>query len=438
MVFISPPYPSVFFYYNCNKRGSQCIKYRFFCTNDGFYASINLFRLWGKQLTSQKKFAIILYGTALLSKEGKGKTCGRPFLDLFLSGRKWKPFYVCLTFLQEKSKIMKRILLIATGGTIVSRLGKNGLTPQIRAEELLHYVPDTIRFCEVTALQLMNLDSTNMCPRDWEIVARAVRENYERYDGFVICHGTDTLAFTAAVLSYMIQNSPKPIVLTGSQKPIDLEITDARTNLSDSLLYASDDGSSGVVIVFDGKVIAGTRAKKTRTKSYNAFSSINYPCLAVIREGKILRYQTEKEKGGPLFFESLDSRVGVFKLIPGMPSDILDYYFKLFDAVIIESFGAGGIPDAPYYHFTEIIERWQGQGKILVMCTQVTNEGSDMGVYEVGKGAKNKFGFLETYDMTLEAAVTKLMWILSLTRDPEKVKKLFYTPVDHDILYPAL
>lgn len=333
---------------------------------------------------------------------------------------------------------MKRILLIATGGTIVSRLGKNGLTPQIRAEELLRYVPDTVRFCEVTALQLMNLDSTNMCPRDWEIIARAVRENYGSYDGFVICHGTDTLAFTAAVLSYMIQNSPKPIVLTGSQKPIDLEITDARTNLSDSLLYASDDGSSGVVIVFDGKVIAGTRAKKTRTKSYNAFSSINYPCLAVIREGKILRYQTEKEEGGPRFFEGLDSRVGVFKLIPGMPSDILDYYFRLFDAVIIESFGAGGIPDAPYYHFSEIIGRWQGQGKILVMCTQVTNEGSDMGVYEVGKGAKNKFGFLETYDMTLEAAVTKLMWILSLTRVPEEVKKLFYTPVNRDLLYPAL
>ena len=333
---------------------------------------------------------------------------------------------------------MKRILLIATGGTIVSRAGKNGLAPQIRAEELLRYVPDTVRFCEVTALQLMNLDSTNMCPRDWETIAQAVRENYDRYDGFVICHGTDTLAFTAAALSYMIQQSPKPIVLTGSQKPVDLEITDAKTNLSDSLLYASDDRSSGVVIVFDGKVIAGTRAKKTRTKSYNAFSSINYPCLAVIREGNILRYREETKGDKPLFYEKLDSRVGVFKLIPGMPSDILDYYFRLFDAVVIESFGTGRIPDAPYYHFADVIERWQGAGKILVMCTQVTNEGSDMGVYEVGKSVKNRFGFLETYDMTLEAAVTKLMWILSLTHECGEVRRLFYTPVDHDLLYPAL
>lgn len=157
---------------------------------------------------------------------------------------------------------MKKIFLIATGGTIVSKIGKNGLTPQIQAEELLQYVPQCRKFCEVETLQLMNLDSTNMCPRDWEIIAGAIRSHYEDFDGFVICHGTDTLAFTAAVLSYMIQNSPKPVVLTGSQKPIDLEITDARTNLADSLLYASDDDSSGVSIVFDGKVIAGTRAKK--------------------------------------------------------------------------------------------------------------------------------------------------------------------------------
>ncbi len=332
---------------------------------------------------------------------------------------------------------MKKILLIATGGTIVSRIGKNGLTPQIQAEELLRYVPQCREFCKVQTLQLMNLDSTNMCPRDWEIIAGAICSHYKEFDGFVICHGTDTLAFTAAVLSYMIQNSPKPVVLTGSQKPIDLEITDARTNLADSLLYASDDDSSGVSIVFDGKVIAGTRAKKMRTKSYNAFSSINYPCLAVIRDGNILRYNQAKLQGEPIFYEKLDSRVGVFKLIPGVPSDILDYYFRLFDAVVIESFGTGGIPDAPYYRFAEIIEKWRNLGKILVMCTQVTNEGSDMSVYEVGKSVKNKFGLLETYDMTLEAAVTKLMWILSLTHDRDEVRKLFYTPVNYDILYPV-
>jgi L-asparaginase, type I len=330
---------------------------------------------------------------------------------------------------------MKRILLIATGGTIVSKLGKNGLKPGMNAEELLRYVPQSRRFCNVTALQLMNIDSTNMCPRDWETIASAVFEHYGQYDGFVICHGTDTLAFTAAVLSYMIQNSPKPIVLTGSQRPIDREDTDARTNLLDSLAYASDERSSGVSIVFDGKVIAGTRAKKTRTKSYNAFSSINFPELAAVRDGRVIRYNEQRCVGEPRFFRKLNSKVGVFKLIPGVPSDILDYYFQLFDAVVIESFGAGGIPDGEYYTFGEIIERRVREGKILVMCTQVPNEGSDMCVYEVGQSAKSRFEVLETYDMTLEAAVTKLMWILSLTHDRREVEALFYETVNFDILY---
>lgn len=330
---------------------------------------------------------------------------------------------------------MKKILLVATGGTIVSKLGEHGLTPKMSGEELLRYVPGCRDFCEVSALQLMNIDSTNMCPRDWETIAAAIHAHYEEYDGFVVCHGTDTLAFTAAVLSYMIQNSPKPIVLTGAQKPIDLDITDAKTNLMDSLIYAADDRSSGVVLVFDGNVIAGTRAKKTKTKSYNAFSSINFPVLAVMRDGRIIRYRDCKQEGMPVFHLHLNSKVGVFKLIPGVPSDILDYYFKLFDAVVIESFGAGGIPDADYYRFGEIIERWEKKGKILVMCTQVPNEGSDMSVYEVGKYAKSRFGFLETYDMTLEAAVTKLMWILSETTEKKEVERLFYTTVNFDLLY---
>lgn len=211
---------------------------------------------------------------------------------------------------------MKRILLIATGGTIVSKLGKNGLKPGMNAEELLRYVPQSRRFCNVTALQLMNIDSTNMCPRDWETIASAVFEHYGQYDGFVICHGTDTLAFTAAVLSYMIQNSPKPIVLTGSQRPIDREDTDARTNLLDSLAYASDERSSGVSIVFDGKVIAGTRAKKTRTKSYNAFSSINFPELAAVRDGRVIRYNEQRCAGEPRFFPEAEQQSGRLQADP--------------------------------------------------------------------------------------------------------------------------
>ena len=325
---------------------------------------------------------------------------------------------------------MKRILLIATGGTIASTEDGNGLSPALTGEELAQSVPEISGLCELDVVQPMNIDSTNMRPSDWMQIRDVIVEGYADHDGFVILHGTDTMSYTAAALSYLIQDSPKPIVLTGSQRPIDREDTDARTNLLDSLAYASDERSSGVSIVFDGKVIAGTRAKKTRTKSYNAFSSVDYPEIGVIRDGKLIRYP-----GEPRFFRKLNSKVGVFKLIPGVPSDILDYYFQLFDAVVIESFGAGGIPDGEYYTFGEIIERRVREGKILVMCTQVPNEGSDMCVYEVGQSAKSRFEVLETYDMTLEAAVTKLMWILSLTHDRREVEALFYETVNFDILY---
>ena len=136
----------------------------------------------------------------------------------------------------------KNILLIATGGTIASKKSDNGLKPQISPEELMQYIPQVKDICDFHAVQLINLDSSNMEPKHWKMMVHTIRENYEKYDGFVIAHGTDTMAYTAAALSYMIQNSKKPIVITGAQKPIDLEITDAKSNLLDSFLYASDEG----------------------------------------------------------------------------------------------------------------------------------------------------------------------------------------------------
>ena len=124
----------------------------------------------------------------------------------------------------------KNILLIATGGTIASQKSEHGLAPLIQAKEILSYIPDVSQFCNPDAIQLCNIDSTNMEPRHWKEMVRAIRDNYDKYDGFVLAHGTDTMAYTAAALSYMIQNSCKPIVITGAQKSIDLEITDAKTN----------------------------------------------------------------------------------------------------------------------------------------------------------------------------------------------------------------
>ena len=167
--------------------------------------------------------------------------------------------------------------------TIASRQTKDGLAPGLTPEDILSYIPAVKNVCEVQTKQVCNLDSTNVTPEHWKMMVKAVEDNYAYYDGFVICHGTDTLAYTAAALSYMIQNSAKPIVVTGAQKPINMDVTDAKTNLLDSFIYAADDDSQGVNLVFDGKVIVGTRAKKEHAKSYNAFSSINFRILQLFR-----------------------------------------------------------------------------------------------------------------------------------------------------------
>ena len=329
----------------------------------------------------------------------------------------------------------KKILMIATGGTIASGKSADGLTPKLTSEELLSFVPEICEFCEPHSVQPMNIDSTNIGADDWLVIEDIIEKNYDLFDGFVICHGTDTMAYTAAVLSYLIQNSPKPIVITGSQKPIDMEITDAKTNLSDSFRYCASKYASGVQIVFDGKVIKGTRAKKTRSKSYNAFSSINYPYTAIIQDGRVMQYDKTRRNGKPKFYRALDRKVGLFKLIPGANPLILDKYFELHDAVIIESFGTGGIPSGEKFGFYDIIEKWRKKGKILVMCTQVVNEGSDMTVYKVGKSLKERYGFLESYDMTPEAVLAKLMWLLAAKKRRADVKRLFYKTVAEDILY---
>ena len=330
---------------------------------------------------------------------------------------------------------MKNILMIGTGGTIASEMTPSGLTPELNSTQLLSFVPRIGEMCHVDCVQLYSLDSTNIRPSHWLGVARAVRENYDRYDGFVISHGTDTMAYTAAALSYLIQGSPKPIVLTGAQKPIWFDGTDSKRNLTDAFLYACR-GCGGVQIVFNGKVILGTRARKTCSKSFQAFSSVNYPDLAVVQDEHLLQYMRCACYPSPVFYDALDDKVGLLKLIPGTPAAVLEFMLDRFDGLVIESFGVGGLPeyegDASYF---DIIHRGIARGKLVVMTTQVPNEGSNLAVYHVGGRLKSALRLLEAYDMTTEAAVAKLMWIMGQTRDFDEAERLFYRPVARDILY---
>ena len=327
----------------------------------------------------------------------------------------------------------KKVLLIGTGGTIASEPGENGLVPELTSEQLLRYIPGISKICHVDCMQLFSLDSTNIMPSHWVEMAKAVREHYDDYDGFVISHGTDTMAYTAAALSYLIQRSPKPIVLTGAQKPIGFETTDSKQNLRDAFAVAASD-MAGVMLVFNGKIILGTRVRKTRSKSFEAFSSINYPLLGMMQDGRLIRYIRPECGQAPVFYDGLNDRVAVLKLIPGLDCDAAAYLLEKNDALIIESFGAGGLPAYEAGDYFQTVKAGLDAGKTVVMTTQVENEGSDLSVYHVGTAVKRNLPVLEAYDMTIEAVTAKLMWILSQTKDRKEVARLFYQPVASDIL----
>ena len=299
---------------------------------------------------------------------------------------------------------MKRVLMIGTGGTIASEMTGAGLVPELTTDQFLKYVPAVRELCDVTCRQVCNIDSTNMSPAYWLEIARAIREAYSSFDG---------------------------------QKPINMDITDSKTNLLDSFVCACDGRIPGVQIVFGGAVILGTRARKTYSKSFGAFSSINYPVLGVVQDNCLVPYIRPQAQAEPVFYDALNSRVALLKLIPGASAGQLRFLLDENDAVILESFGVGGVPSGETGEFYEVIRKASAKGKTVVVTTQVQNEGSDLSIYNVGHSLKNSLGVLEAFDMTTEAVVAKLMWLLALTDDPNEVQKLFYTPVANDILRGA-
>lgn len=353
---------------------------------------------------------------------------------------------------------MRKILILTTGGTIASVQSPDGLVPGITSEQLRAYLPQIGPEIAIEICPVFHIDSTDMTADHWVAIAEAVQRSYDEYDGFVITHGTDTMAYSAAILSYMIQNADKPIVLTGAQRPIGFEITDAKSNLQDSILYAADPRSRGVQIVFAGKVIAGTRARKVRSMSYAAFASINLPEIAEINNGRIIRYLTDEDfcnpdparrqdqaqepdrsanppDSGVRFSTRLNPNVFLLKLTPGMDPRLLPEIFRLYDAVVIESFGAGGIPQSLEQTLSEELNKYSPEEKVLAMTTQVTYEGSHLETYEVGRRIADRFQLLEARDMTLETAVAKLMWILADAEQTwEQIRSRFYTPIAKDTL----
>ena len=214
--------------------------------------------------------------------------------------------------------------------------------------------------------------------------------------------------------------------------------TDAKLNVYQSLLYAADDRSRDVSVVFGGAVIAGTRARKQRTMSFNAFSSVNFPEVALIRNDRIVRAgapmttraQGEGGASAPLVYDRLDERVCVLKLMPGMNPELFSLLARDYDALILETFGVGGVP--AYGGFQRALFDWVDAGRTLVLTTQVPEEGCDLGVYEVGRAFAEHPGILDGGDMTTEALVAKTMWARGQASDADEVRALFGRVVNHD------
>lgn len=330
------------------------------------------------------------------------------------------------------------LLVIYTGGTIgmVADEVSGSLHP-FNFEHLAEQIPEIKKLgCRIESISFDPLiDSSNMKPQVWVELAQIIEGRYKDFDGFVILHGTDTMAFTASALSFMLENLSKPVILTGSQLPMGVLRTDGKENFITALEIAASkiNGKAlvpEVCVYFEYQLYRGNRTHKFNAEHFEAFRSVNYPVLA--RAGIEIKYDFQAiHPASDQEFKigtRLDTNIAVLRIFPGISSQTVEATLKIpgLKALIIETYGSGNAPTDEW--FLSLLEEAVSNGLIVCNITQCRGGSVQMGIYETGLGLE-KAGVISGHDMTIEAAITKLMYLLGSNYLAETVKYQFQTPL---------
>ena len=317
----------------------------------------------------------------------------------------------------------KRILLLTTGGTIASLAGSDGLEPH-RSDVMERELNQLRTYYDITVEDVMCLDSSNIRPAEWQTLAKSIFEKRTGFDGIVVSHGTDTMAYSASAISFMLPNIDLPVVFTGSQLPLADMLSDGPENLRTAFAMAAS-GRPGVFLAFDRKVMLGSRAVKVRAAGFSAFESVNARYVGVVsNRGLVLDERVlPKATGEAKLAQDLDESVFLLKLTPGLKPAIFDILSDMgYKGIVIEAFGLGGVN--VLNQGLDGIARAVERGISVVVTTQCLYDSSDLRVYQVGNKLL-ELGVIQGRDMTSEAAMTKLMWALGQHMTQKEIATLF-------------
>lgn len=316
--------------------------------------------------------------------------------------------------------------MITTGGTIASIPSDNGLIPEISGKEIISLMSELKNICTIDTLELLNIDSSNISKKHYILMLDTLEKNYDNYDGFVITHGTDTMAYSSSMLACAIENLSKPVVFTGSQLPLKAKATDAYRNLYDAFLAASDN-VYGVFLAFNGDIHYGDSVKKVYSENFTGFLSINNKTAGKSDNNKIIWNKLYKNHNiKPVFNKNISEKVFVLKMVPSLKPDIIDVLINMgYKGIIIEGYGAGGVPTADCENnFIPALQKAIENNVAVVCATQCLYDGVHLDKYPAGI-LSEKYGAISSKNMTLEKTLAKLMLGLGSNMNMKELKEYF-------------